>query len=187
MRGIDEQVAKAQRAVTATRPSNAPGLSNSPVRRSRLTGIWKPKPAAGHGLKGCTINLTSQAPEFVVDAYHQLWRIEMSFRMSKHDLQARPVYHHKRQSIEAHLTIVFATLAVSHTDRAPNRLGHQKFGAPPAATAPSASRPAMMPSPTSTEAMHTDVPYVGSHATEQRRGPALVLIDKGDLQRFINL
>jgi len=34
--------------------------------------------------------------------------------MSKHDLQARPIYHHKRDSIEAHLTIVFATLAVSH-------------------------------------------------------------------------
>ena len=34
--------------------------------------------------------------------------------MSKHDLQARPVYHHKRQSIDAHLTIVFAALAISH-------------------------------------------------------------------------
>jgi hypothetical protein len=33
--------------------------------------------------------------------------------MSKHDLQARPVYHHLRDSIEAHLTIVFAALAVS--------------------------------------------------------------------------
>ena len=29
-------------------------------------------------------------------------------------LQARPVYHHTRESIEAHLTIVFAALAVSH-------------------------------------------------------------------------
>jgi hypothetical protein len=34
--------------------------------------------------------------------------------MSKHDLQARPIYHHTRDSIEAHLTIVFAALAVSH-------------------------------------------------------------------------
>jgi hypothetical protein len=34
--------------------------------------------------------------------------------MSKHDLQARPIYHHKRDSIDAHLTIVFAALAVSH-------------------------------------------------------------------------
>jgi transposase len=33
--------------------------------------------------------------------------------MSKHDLQARPIYHHKRDSIEAHLNIVFAALAIS--------------------------------------------------------------------------
>ena len=39
-------------------------------------------------------------------AYHQLWQIEKSFRMSKTDLRARPIYHHKRDSIEAHLTIV---------------------------------------------------------------------------------
>ena len=33
--------------------------------------------------------------------------------MSKHDLQARPIYHRQRDSIEAHLNIVFAALAVS--------------------------------------------------------------------------
>jgi hypothetical protein len=32
----------------------------------------------------------------------------------QHDLQARPIYHRTRDSIEAHLTIVFAALAVSH-------------------------------------------------------------------------
>ena len=33
--------------------------------------------------------------------------------MSKHDLQARPIYHRQRDSIEAHPNIVFAALAVS--------------------------------------------------------------------------
>jgi len=33
--------------------------------------------------------------------------------MSKSDLRARPVYHRKRDSIEAHLTVVFAALAVT--------------------------------------------------------------------------
>jgi hypothetical protein len=33
--------------------------------------------------------------------------------MSKTDQQARPIYHRTRDSIEAHLTIVFAALAVS--------------------------------------------------------------------------
>jgi hypothetical protein len=33
--------------------------------------------------------------------------------MAKRDLQTRPVYHRKRDSIEAYPTIVFAALAVS--------------------------------------------------------------------------
>jgi len=39
----------------------------------------------------------------VIEAYHRLFHIEASLRMSKHDLAARPIYHHKRESIEAHL------------------------------------------------------------------------------------
>ena len=34
--------------------------------------------------------------------------------MSKSDLQARPIYHHTRDSIEAHLSIVQAALVVGH-------------------------------------------------------------------------
>ncbi len=49
----------------------------------------------------------------MIDAYHRLFYIEKSFRMSKHDLRARPIYHHKRESIDVHLTVVFAALAVS--------------------------------------------------------------------------
>ncbi len=114
LRGIDEQVAKAQRAVDG----------RAAVKRNRfikLAGATKSvdrdleaKSRALAGWKGYTTNLVDQTPDFVIDAYHQLWRIEKAFRMSKHDLQARPVYHHKRESIEAHLTIVFAALAVSH-------------------------------------------------------------------------
>ena len=49
----------------------------------------------------------------MIGAYHRLFEIERSFRMSKHDLAARPIYHHKRESIDAHLSIVFAALAVT--------------------------------------------------------------------------
>jgi transposase len=114
LRGIDEQVAKAERAVDG----------KAPVKRNRyiqLTGATKTvnrnletKTRTLAGWKGYTTNLTKATPQFVIDAYHQLWHIEKSFRMSKHDLQARPIYHHMRESIEAHLTIVFAAMAVSH-------------------------------------------------------------------------
>ena len=33
--------------------------------------------------------------------------------MSKHDLRARPVFHHQRDAIEAHLTVVMTALAVA--------------------------------------------------------------------------
>jgi hypothetical protein len=36
------------------------------------------------------------------------------FRTSKQDLRARPIYHHKRESIDAHLAVVCAALAISH-------------------------------------------------------------------------
>ncbi|NCL75982.1 hypothetical protein AIIKEEIJ_03453 [Rhodococcus sp. YH1] len=45
--------------------------------------------------------------------YHDLWHVEQSFRMSKTDLRARPIFHRTRDAIEAHLTIVFAALAVA--------------------------------------------------------------------------
>jgi hypothetical protein len=51
--------------------------------------------------------------EFVIGAYHELFEIERSFGMAASGLQARPIYPRKKDSIEAHLTIVFAALAVS--------------------------------------------------------------------------
>lgn len=33
--------------------------------------------------------------------------------MAKSDLAARPIFHHKRDAIQAHLTVVFTALAVS--------------------------------------------------------------------------
>ena len=65
-------------------------------------------------MKGYITNLEVPTPDYVLGAYHQLWKIEKSFRMSKSDLRARPIYHHKRESIEAHLSIVMAALPISH-------------------------------------------------------------------------
>jgi hypothetical protein len=64
---------------------------------------------------------------FVIGAYHQLFEIEKSFRMSKHDLQARPTRHYQRDSIEAHLTIVLAALAVSRSTEAGTGWSIRKF------------------------------------------------------------
>jgi Transposase DDE domain len=67
------------------------------------------------GLKGYVTNITTDLmpPAEVIGNYHDLWHVEQSFRMSKTDLRARPMFHHTKDAIEAHLTIVFAALAVS--------------------------------------------------------------------------
>jgi len=68
------------------------------------------------GLKGYVTNVpVKMMPAAEVTAkYHDLWHVEKSFRMSKTDLDARPVFNRIRDAIEAHLTIVFTALAVSH-------------------------------------------------------------------------
>jgi hypothetical protein len=119
LRGIDEQVAKAAKAVA--------GLA--PVKRNRFIALegavktinreLEAKARSLAGIKGYVTNLatcpdeTPVTADFVIGSYHRLFEIEKSFRMAKSDLQARPIYHRKRDSIEAHLTIVFAALAVS--------------------------------------------------------------------------
>jgi Transposase DDE domain len=72
------------------------------------------------GLKGYVTNLPAAvmpATE-VIAKYHELWHVERSLRMSKTDLDARPMFNRVRGAIEAHLTIVFTALAVSHAIQA---------------------------------------------------------------------
>ena len=49
----------------------------------------------------------------LVDRYHQLWRIEQTFRVSKTDLHTRPVYVRTPAHIEAHFAICFLALLVT--------------------------------------------------------------------------
>ncbi len=75
------------------------------------------------GLKGYVTNIPAEvmpAPE-VISSYHDLWHVEASFRMSKTDLRARPMFVRTQDAIEAHLTIVFTALAVAR--EAQNRTG----------------------------------------------------------------
>ncbi len=81
------------------------------------------------GLKGYVTNIdTARMPATeVITSYHDLWRIEQSFRMSKSDLAARPMFARTRDAIEAHLTIVFTALALSREVQVRTRLSLRRF------------------------------------------------------------
>jgi hypothetical protein len=66
------------------------------------------------GIKGyCTDLSEAQLPsQQAIERYHQLWRVEQSFRMSKFDLEARPIYHQKEDAIRSHVLICFVALII---------------------------------------------------------------------------
>ncbi len=81
------------------------------------------------GVKGYVTNIdaTLMPAAEVIASYHDLWHIEASFRMSKSDLAARPMFARTRDAIEAHLTIVFTALAVSRELQSRTGLSLRRF------------------------------------------------------------
>lgn len=115
LRTLDAQQARAEAVIDGTKPAKA-------TRFVTLTGDERILDEASlararrlAGLKGYVTNVaaTVMPPREVIAKYHDLWQVERSFRMSKHDLATRPIYHRTRDSIEAHLTIAFTALAVA--------------------------------------------------------------------------
>lgn len=64
------------------------------------------------GVKGYYTNLIGEKDETIIHHYHNLWHVEQAFRIAKSDLAMRPIYHFKKQTIEAHILICFLALAV---------------------------------------------------------------------------
>ena len=63
------------------------------------------------GLKGYITN-TDLTKDEIIENYGHLWRIEKAFRISKTDLQIRPIYHRLKHRIEAHICIAFVAYKI---------------------------------------------------------------------------
>lgn len=128
-RNINKMIEKAEKIASGARP----------MKKDRFVSLKGKQPAVDWalverarqlaGIKGYVTNIpvSLMSGHAVVAAYHDLWTVEQSFRMSKSDLKARPIFHRKRDSIEAHLTIVFAALAISRVVQARSGASIKKF------------------------------------------------------------
>lgn len=67
------------------------------------------------GIKGYYTNLDENMVDnkTIIQRYHELYKIEQAFRISKHDLQTRPIYHFTPDAIQLHLVTCFMALVVS--------------------------------------------------------------------------
>ena len=71
------------------------------------------------GLHGIATNLdlSKTNPMTALQFYHDLWVVEQTFRVSKHDLMARPIFHWTPRRVKAHLAIAFmALMCVRHLE-----------------------------------------------------------------------
>lgn len=112
VKNIEEQLLKARRIVNGQAPMKRNRFVSLKTQGKKLNQALIDKAYALAGIKGYVTDL-DLSPEKIIAAYHQLFEVEASFRMAKSDLKARPIFHRKRDAIEAHLTIVLAGLAVS--------------------------------------------------------------------------
>lgn len=67
------------------------------------------------GIKGYYTNMEENvlSNKTIMERYHELYRIEQAFRISKNDLQTRPIFHFKEDPVKLHILICFMALAVS--------------------------------------------------------------------------
>jgi len=63
------------------------------------------------GLHGVVTN-SNLDPVETLKKYNELWNVEAAFRVTKHDLKVRPVYHWKPRRIAAHIAICFAAYSL---------------------------------------------------------------------------
>lgn len=78
--------------------------------------------SAWDGLHGVITN-SDIAPADVLKKYGDLWNVEAAFRVTKHDLAVRPVFHWKPHRIKAHIAICF--MAYSMVKNLEHRVGLQ--------------------------------------------------------------
>jgi transposase len=109
---IEKQVVKARKVLSGQIPTTKTKFLSIVAKKKQLNQKLIDKAITLAGVKGYVTNLDIP-DEQVIAYYHQLFQVEATFRMAKSDLKARPIYHRKRDAIEAHLTIVLAALAIS--------------------------------------------------------------------------
>lgn len=62
------------------------------------------------GLHGIITNMDEESTQSLLAHYKGLWQVEETFRISKHDLRMRPIFHWTEKRIKAHIAICFMAL-----------------------------------------------------------------------------
>lgn len=82
------------------------------IREKKKNMEWACKTSGHYILR---TNWTESDPKIIWKMYMQLNQAESSFRIGKNDLRVRPVYHHTRERVQAHIFVCFLALCLWRT------------------------------------------------------------------------
>jgi transposase len=117
-REMDKQIARAEKMVEKNIEGKRAKFLALKKKRKKNEVIYEVNEALVKktklllGIKGYYTNLTNEEDKTIIEHYHSLWHVEKAFRIAKSDLEARPIFHHKKEIIEVHIFIVFVSLCM---------------------------------------------------------------------------
>ena len=112
---MNKQIEKAKNIITHPSKSKKLKFTQTNDQKIELNEKLIEKTKKLLGIKGYYTNLeeTVVDNQTIIERYHELYKIEQAFRMSKNDLETRPIFHFKEQPIKLHILICFMALVIS--------------------------------------------------------------------------
>jgi transposase len=112
---MDNQIEKAELLVKTPSKNKKLKFIKSNGEDIELNNLLIEKTKKLLGIKGYYTNLEEEkvSNETIIERYHELYKVEQAFRVSKNDLQSRPIFHYKENPIKLHVVICFMALVIS--------------------------------------------------------------------------
>ena len=126
---MNKQIEKAKQVIEQPSKSKKLKFTQSKGEQIILNDALIEKTKKILGIKGYYTNLDESKVnnETIMKHYHELYRVEQAFRISKSDLQTRPIFHYKEEPIKLHILICFMALVVSKHIELKTEISIRKF------------------------------------------------------------
>lgn len=112
---MQQQIERAKATIEKPSKSKKLKFTKSKGEKIELNEALIEKTKKLLGIKGYYTNLEEKevSNNTVIAQYHELYRIEQAFRISKSDLKTRPIFHYKEEPVKLHILVCFMALVVS--------------------------------------------------------------------------
>lgn len=112
---MNKQIEKAKVIIETPSKSKKVKFIKTTGEKSKLNQALIEKSNKLLGIKGYYTNLNEKNAnnQTIIDRYHELYKVEHAFRLSKHDLKTKPIFHFKEDPINLHILIFYMALVIS--------------------------------------------------------------------------